>query len=134
MKKRDERKDIRTFGIGLAVILLAMGSYRFYYKEQYDIALWFFIAGGMALVLALLAPSVLKPLYKVVTAVAHKIGWVNTRVLLAVLYYLLFTPIAVVFRLFGRDPLDRKIEVSKDSYWVPRKQSPMDKKRYERQF
>lgn len=133
MKIRDEKRDIRNFGIGLAIILGAIGSYQLY-KGQWDIALWFYAAVGIVLILSLFAPSVIKPLYKVMTIVGHKIGWVNTRLLLGILYYLLFTPIAVVFRLIGKDPLDRKIEVEKNSYWIPRKESSMDKRRYEQQF
>jgi hypothetical protein len=38
-------------------------------------------------------------------------------VALAVLYYLVFTPVAVAFRLMGRDALDRKFDPQAASYW-----------------
>jgi len=134
MKIRNEKSDIRNFGIGLTVFLIIIGSYRFYHSGQLDNALWFYGIGGASLFLSLLAPWVLKPLYKLVTKIAHKIGWVNTRLLLGIIFYLLITPIAVVFKLIGKDPLDRKIEAEKKSYWIPRKESSIDAKRYEQQF
>lgn len=133
-KNRDEKKDIRNFGIALAVILGAIGSYRFYYKRQWDVALWLYAGGGMVIILSFFAPLVIKPLYRIMTIVGYKIGWVNQRLILGILFYLLFTPIAVVFKLIGKDPLERKIEVETNSYWIPRKESSSDKKKYEQQY
>jgi len=42
-----------------------------------------------------------------------------THVLLAIIFYLIFTPVGFVMRLFGKDPLERTGK--KDSYWKPRK-------------
>ncbi len=134
MKIRDEKKDIRNFGIILALILMAMGSYRLYYKGQWDIAFGFYVMGGIVLSLSLFAPSIIKPLYNAMMKIAHAIGWVNTRFILGIVFYLLFTPIAFALKLFGKDPLDRKIEAGRGSYWIPRVKASADKKRYERQF
>ncbi len=131
-KQKDERKDIRTFGLGLTAVFIAIGSMQIY-KGHTGMALGLYLGSGVVLLLSLLAPLVLKPVYKILTAIGHKIGWINSRILLGVLFYVFFTPVAVVFKLIGRDPLDRKIEKEKSSYWVPRKHDT-DKKRYERQF
>jgi hypothetical protein len=53
--------------------------------------------------------------------------------ILSGLYYLLLTPVSLVFRLLGRDALRRQFDPQADSYWVPR-ETPKDKRSYFRQF
>jgi hypothetical protein len=61
------------------------------------------------------------------------LAWVNTRIILTLLFYAVFTPIGVIMRLF-RDPLDRRLHDGRVSYWVPKEPEPFDPKRYENQF
>lgn len=133
MKNRDEKKDIRTFGVGFTVIFLVIGSYQLY-KGYYNAALWLYLTAGLILPLSILTPFILKPAYIVLTTISHKIGWLNTRILLGIIFYLVFTPISLIYRLIGRDPLERQIEKEKKSYWIPRRQFIYDKSRYEKQF
>jgi hypothetical protein len=65
---------------------------------------------------------------------AFVLGWVNTRLILGVFFYGILTPIGVTMRLFGWDPLTRKIDRRAESYWVKRAQVPFDAKRYEQLF
>jgi hypothetical protein len=65
---------------------------------------------------------------------ASAIGFVNSRVLLAVLFYLLIAPVGVLVRLFGHDPLQRRRKKSGDSYWVPRAHARQSKQDYEHSF
>jgi hypothetical protein len=83
-------------------------------------------------VLGLLAPPAVRPLYLVWMAVAFPIGWVLSHLLLAVVYYGVFTPIGLLLRLSGRDPLVLR-DSGRESYWIERKRrSPAS--RYFRQF
>jgi hypothetical protein len=59
-------------------------------------------------------------LYVVLMVIALPIGFVVSHVLIALVFYLVITPIALVFRLGGRDAIGRKIDRSKASYWVDR--------------
>ena len=52
--------------------------------------------------------------------IAWPIGMVVATVLLAVIYYGLFTPVALIFRLTGRDKLERKLLPEATSYWKVR--------------
>lgn len=51
------------------------------------------------------------------SVVAMPIGFVLSHVLIAGIYYLVFTPIGLVFRLIGRDALGRRLDPGKASYW-----------------
>ena len=64
---------------------------------------------------------------------AHALGWVNTRIIHTLVYYLIFTPLALVFRVIGKDPMNRKFQAG-HSYWVVRENAPFDRERARRQF
>jgi hypothetical protein len=83
--------------------------------------------------LAIFRPKYLLPFYLAITAVTLPIGIVVSFAILAVLYFGVFTPISLVFRLFGRDALHRRFDASAKTYWMPRR--PVDDvRRYYRQF
>jgi hypothetical protein len=64
---------------------------------------------------------------------AFPIGWTISQFILALMFYRLFTPIGLVFRLLGRDALHRVRQPGLDSYWSP-KATPADPRRYFKQF
>lgn len=59
-------------------------------------------------------------LFVVLMVVALPFGFVLSHLLMAVIYYLVMTPIGLVFRLIGRDAMGRKIDRTKTSYWHDR--------------
>ena len=93
--------------------------------------LWGF--GPIACIVGLIAPKALKPLFILLTVLAFPIGLVIGNVAMALTYYLIVTPIGLVFRLIGRDPMHRKLDPDAPSYWIERPpQRPAE--RYFRQF
>ncbi|HPF37893.1 MAG TPA: hypothetical protein P5081_06960 [Phycisphaerae bacterium] len=89
--------------------------------------------GVLCGLLALAAPIALKPLFIGMSIIALPIGFVISNTLLILLYYLVVTPIALIFRLIGRDALHRRPDRDATTYWVPRT-PPASLKRYFRQF
>ena len=81
---------------------------------------------------AILCPVILAPLKKLLDRVIFFIGWFTSIVTLLVAFYLIFTPIGILARLFGKDLLDQKIDKKASSYWVKRKQGIFTKQFYER--
>jgi hypothetical protein len=72
-----------------------------------------------------LAPAVVRPIYLLWMGLALPLGLVTGHIILGLVYYGLFTPIGVLFRLIGRDPLDRSFVRTAPTYWVERSgQSP----------
>ena len=90
------------------------------------------LAGYCALA-APVAPRALRPLYLLLSAVGYPIGLVVSVAIFAIVYYLVVTPIGLVFKLIGRDAMNRKFDPSAETYWVPRR-PPANLKRYFRQF
>ncbi len=81
----------------------------------------------------IIRPQSLRPLYVSWMVLAFPIGWTISQFILALMFYGLFTPIGLVFRLIGRDPLHRVRQPGMESYWSP-KATPADPRRYFKQF
>ena len=119
-------------------------------KSRQFAAIWFVVSGLLALQLYLagkpsaiyvaivalaglagvLLPAIARPMFVAATVVTFPIGWLVSRVLLAIVFYGVFTPLAVLFRIVKRDALNRQ---PLDSYWSAKK-TTTDKARYLRQF
>jgi len=81
----------------------------------------------------LIRPAAIRPIYVGWMVLAFPIGWTVSQVMLAIMFFGLFTPIGLVFRLLGRDPLERAARPELESYWTP-KPAPADPRRYFKQF
>ena len=112
---KSEKSDLRNFGIIVGIVLLIISGFLFWKeKESFQI----FLAIGITLFLTATAiPAVLKPVYWIwmIFAIIH--GWFMTRVILSLLFYVLFTSIGLTLRFFGKQFLELRWEKSKESYW-----------------
>ena len=116
------RTELRVFGIGLAVFCAVIGAIVFRHDGQFGGTLSL-LAGiaAVSLAVSFLAPERLLPIYRVFVVVAFPIGWALSHLILAVIFYAVFTPIGLVMKLLGRDPMHRKWDPKAETYWVPHK-------------
>jgi hypothetical protein len=87
------------------------------------------VVGGLGLI----RPALVRPIFVGWMVLAFPIGWVVSLVLLGLVYYGLFLPIGLIFRLTGRDALQLRPGSGATTYWTPRT-APADVRRYFRQF
>ncbi|MEO8256581.1 MAG: SxtJ family membrane protein [Acidobacteriota bacterium] len=78
-------------------------------------------------------PAAIRPVYLVWMGASFPIGWTVSHILLGATYFGLFTLVAVIFRLMGRDALARRLDRGAATYWVKRS-PPADVARYFKQF
>lgn len=93
------------------------------------------ILAGLAVTigpLGLVKPQAIRPIFVGWMVAVFPIGWVVSRVLLALLFYGLFTPVGLLFRLIGRDVLNRRRQPELPTYWAP-KPAAADVRSYYRQ-
>ncbi len=126
------RENVRNFGILFAVVLAAVAVYCRYTEKEFWY--WFLAGAGAFLVAGHFAYRVLRPLYLAWIKFAFLLGWINTRVLLGIFFYLVLTPIGIVLRMTGKDLLDRKIDPKASSYWKRREGPAVERGQYERLF
>jgi hypothetical protein len=125
-------KQLRRFGlvVGLGLTIVASISW---YRGHTTVPCVLWSGAALLLLLGLIYPPALGPVEKGWMKFGHVLGWINTRIILTVLFALVVTPIGAVARLF-RDPLDRRLNDDKPTYWLPRKSAPGRPEAYERQF
>jgi hypothetical protein len=108
----------RQFGLVMSAALLVIGLWPV--LRGNPVRLNPLAAGAVFLLLALTWPSGLGPLNKIWTAFGLALGRVTTPVAMGILFYLVFTPIATIFRLSGRDALRLRWNRQDGSYWILR--------------
>ena len=124
------------------VLMPKMGGTELYYQTRanYPGLVFIFITGHPEAVIRQEINAdpqtylLLKPLHKLWMTLAVLLGWLMTRIILIVLFYLVVTPIGLLARVCGKDFLNRDFDRKVNSYWIPRKTIPFDRKSYERQF
>jgi hypothetical protein len=78
-------------------------------------------------------PKIIRPIYGAWMIAVFPIGWTVSRLTLAILFYCVFTPLGLLFRLLGRDALNLSLQPEANSYWVL-KEISNDPRRYLKQF
>jgi len=128
-----QRKDLRNFAFVMAVAALLLSGVLWYTYRTEGMQIAWMVAGGFVVV-GLVLPTLLKPLFFVWMALARLLSIVNTHLLLALIFYTLFTLIGGVMRIVRYDPLDRKRSSGQATYWHRRETPLLNRKHYERQF
>jgi len=140
MKKelsRDEIKQLRVVAGALLVLVTVVTTIRYLlrgFPEGTPICLILMAIAAVVFLVALVSPRPLKPAFRCWMAFARAVGWFNARMLLSVLFYLVFTPIGLIMRLIRRDVLHRDFNSSKSSFWIPKEEPKEGLERYTRQF
>ncbi len=127
-----DKQNLKKFGItmGIAfllITLLVFFKHRHITLSASSISVLFFIS-------ALIAPNLLRPVYILWMKLAFVLSWINTRLILALLFYLILTPMGLLIKLFRMDLLDKKIDKKRDSYWRRKEEAVFSQKNYERRF
>jgi len=122
-------KDIKKFGFLIGGILVIISLFLIWkdipsYKNIMPIGIIFVLFGQFL-------PTILKPIYLVWMTFAVTLGWIMTRVILIVVFYLIVTPISLIAKLFRHKFLDLTFRTENDTYWNYRKGAVSD---IEKQF
>ena len=125
------RKDLKNFAFIIGFILIVIGVFLFFREK--DLFIYFSSIGLIFIGLGIITPAALKPIYKIWMTFAIIIGWVMTRVILSVLFYLIISTIGIFARLFGKDFLNLKSK-NNESYWNIRNKEYEMNQDYEKQF
>ncbi|MGQ0663477.1 MAG: SxtJ family membrane protein [Pseudomonadota bacterium] len=111
------RLSDRAFGLAFAVVfaLIALSGWVFFDGP----IRWAAALAALFLAFALAAPGLLLPLNRLWGALARRLAVVNNYLILGLFFYLILTPMGVLLRLFGRDPLGLKPDRTAASYFRP---------------
>lgn len=121
-KIKTDRTTLRKFGFLMATALVLIGLIIFT-KHKHSVTPTVVMALSFMLItisIAIFAPLLLKYPYILWMRLAGILSWVNTRLLLAIIFYLVFSPVGLFRRLFRIDLLERGPGPLNDSYWKPK--------------
>ena len=132
MKKRSHRAE-RDFGLVVGTVFALLGAW-WIYRGKFEWVAPVFLSAGAGLVLfGLVYPRALVVLNRGWMALASVLSYVMTRVVLALVFFLLVTPIGVVKRLTGWDPLGRRTRRG-ESYWQTYPERQQDPRHFEKMY
>ena len=127
-----DKKELKKFSLTIGIVLLIISAAMFYYSSE--LRFYFGIAGIIVIVSGYLFPKILLPFQKLWMGLALVLGFIMSRVILTLLFYLVITPIGTIARLAKKDFLDLSFNKSKESYWNYRDHKEYSKIDSERQF
>ncbi len=123
MSQQPTTKDLRQFGLLVGSVFAVIGLWPLVFRSESP-RLWALILGSLLIVLGAVAPQSLKQVYGGWMKVGHVLGSINTRIILGIIYYLLITPMGLVMRLMGKDPMHRALTKGVDTYRIVRDPRP----------
>lgn len=125
-------KQARKTALIVSGVLLLLAAWN-YHRGRLNVVAFLGIAGLALLLTGLFVPALARRFHVAWMKLAGILGYINSRVLLFLLFYLAITPYGLISRLFRRDPLNRR-GAAKSSYWIPRKASKQTREQFERSF
>ncbi len=133
LNKNPSRRELFIFGALFALFFGLIGGLIWWRFQAPTVAYVLWSVAAFITILFYAVRPIRKPIYLAWIHLAFPIGWVISHVAMALIYYLVFTPIGLIMRLFGRDPMERRFDRAAESYWIEHQPSG-DPARYFRQF
>lgn len=122
----------RSFGFTFAVVFALLGGWLLWKHSRYGVGV--LSLGALFALVAVVVPKILHPL----NIVWMRFGWLLNQIVspiaMGVIFFGIFAPVGLLFRLKGRDALRRKFEPNSKSYWILRDPPGPDGKTLPRQF
>ncbi len=131
-KQRSLRVE-REFGLIVGGVLLLISLWWIYRGKFHHVAPITLPVGAALILLGLVFPWALVVPNKAWMALAEVLSFVTTRIILAFVFFGIVTPIGVIKRWFGWDPLQRRTARG-ESYWKPYAERQRDPRHYEKMF
>ncbi len=112
-------KELRSFGLTVGVVFVVIAFWPVVWRGE-ALRVWALIPGVLLAVMGVSWPKILAPVFKVWMKVGHVLGWINTRIILGAVFFVIITPMGLIMRLFGWDSMSKTIVPSQDTYRVVR--------------
>jgi len=116
---RADARELRRFGWLVGGIFAVIGLWPLLFRGESP-RVWLLVPGTILLLAGGVMPTALAPAYRAWMWLADVLGWINTRVILGVVFFVVFTPVGLVMRLLRHDPLRRRYEPLASTYRLTR--------------
>ncbi len=113
------KSDLRKFGFimgGMFALIFGLIFPWIGDKTSETWPIWPFIVMAVFWVIAIVAPQILRPVNDIWIKIGNVLGFINTRIILGLMFFVMFFPIGMLLKLFGKDSMDRKLDNDADTY------------------
>jgi len=124
--------ELKKFGIITGIILTVLFGLLLPWLFSYQWPIWPWVIAGALWLCALVAPASLFSVYRIWMKFGHVAGWINTRIILGILFFLVFLPAGLLMRIFAKDPMSRKLDNAAKSYRII--SAPLEKQHSEKPY
>jgi hypothetical protein len=118
--------EMRKFGFLMGAIIVILFGLLLPWLFDHDYPLWPWIPAGLLWLAAAALPASLVPVHSTWLRIGHALGWINTRIILGLMFYTVFFLVGLFMKLLGNDPMSRKFDKTLDSYRVPSEERARD--------
>lgn len=125
-------KAVKKTGLSVGVVLIVISFILWLLGKNSFI--YFSGIGGIFIILSYIAIPLLKPFHKLWIGLSLVLGFVMSRIILTILFYLVVTPIGLLAKLVGKKFMPLGFDKSAETYWEKREKTAKEKIDYERQF
>ncbi|MDO8414269.1 MAG: SxtJ family membrane protein [Gallionellaceae bacterium] len=120
-------KELRNFAWVTGAAIIVFFGVLLPWIWQWTFPLWPWITAAMLGAWGTLLPATLRPVYNVWMRLANVLGWINTRIILSLVFFVVFFPFGLIMRILGKDPMTRRLDEHIDSYRVQSSTASRDK-------
>jgi Saxitoxin biosynthesis operon protein SxtJ len=122
-KKETSAKQLRQFGLLVGGIFGVIGLWPTVWRHQ-PMRTWALVLAVALIVPGLVAPRILAPVHRIWMKLGEGLAWINTRIILGVVFYVVVTPLGLLMRLVSHDPMRRQLERTGETYRIRCKPRP----------
>jgi len=123
---------VKKTGLTIGVVLILISLLLWYLGKTTFV--YFSTIGGLFIILSMIAIPVLRPFHKLWMMLALAMGFVMSRVILTLLFYIVITPIGLLAKIFGKKFMPLRFDQNTTTYWEKRSTTAKQKIDYDRQF
>jgi hypothetical protein len=124
------KKELRNFGLLSGAVVVVLFGLLLPWLRGHAPTPWPWAIAAVLWCLAILAPMRLKPVFQLWMRIGLVIGWIETRIILGIVFYGIIMPMGIIMRLLHRDPMARKFETHLQTYRLlsqPKSKAAMEK-------
>ena len=115
MGKINSKKQLREFGLLVGIGFPLVFGWIIPIITGHEIRIWTIWLGSPIVFLGIFFPYHLNSLYKIWMSLGHALGWINSKIILGLVFFLVLQPLAIIMKVFGYDPLRVK-RLNRSSY------------------
>ena len=123
----------RKFGFFFTFVFGIIAVYFLTFKEMIWVFIIFVLASLIFLIITLVKNEILLPLNKLWMKFGILLGMIVSPIIMGIIFFGLFTPIAILMKLINRDQLRLKLKYNKSNFWIVRSE-PIKSESFKNQF